>query len=125
MQVKTGTDIIEVERIKDSIEKLEDKFLNRVFTEKEIKYCEDKKITKYEHYAARFAAKEAIFKAISPLLDNKFSIDWTDIEILNDDQGRPYAVLSKENFKNINIDISLSHIKEYALATAVVVLENK
>ena len=125
MQVKTGTDIIEVERIKDSIEKLGDKFLNRVFTENEIKYCEDKKITKYEHYAARFAAKEAIFKAISPLLDNKFSIDWTDIEILNDNQGRPYAVMSKENLKNINIDISLSHIKEYALATAVVVLENK
>ena len=125
MQVKTGTDIIEVERIKDSIEKLGDKFLNRVFTENEIKYCEEKKITKYEHYAARFAAKEAIFKAISPLLDNKFSIDWTDIEILNDNQGRPYAVMSKENLKNINIDISLSHIKEYALATAVVVLENK
>lgn len=125
MQVKTGTDIIEVERIKESIEKIGDKFLNRVFTENEIKYCEEKKITKYEHYAARFAAKEAIFKAISPLLDNKFSIDWTDIEILNDNQGRPYAVLSKENLKNINIDISLSHIKEYALATAVVVLENK
>lgn len=125
MQVKTGTDIIEVERIKDSIEKLGDKFLNRVFTENEIKYCEEKKITKYEHYAARFAAKEAIFKAISPLLDNKFSIDWTDIEILNDNQGRPYAVMSKENLKNINIDISLSHIKEYAIAMAVTVLEKK
>jgi len=125
MQVKTGTDIIEVERIKDSIEKLGDKFLNRVFTENEIKYCEEKKITKYEHYAARFAAKEAIFKAISPLLDNKFSIDWTDIEILNDNQGRPYAVMSKENLKNINMDISLSHIKEYAIAMAVTVLEKK
>ena len=125
MQVKTGTDIIEVERIKDSIEKLGDKFLNRVFTENEIKYCEEKKITKYEHYAARFAAKEAIFKAISPLLDNKFSIDWTNIEILNDNQGRPYAVMSKENLKNINIDISLSHIKEYAIAMAVTVLEKK
>ena len=123
MQVKTGTDIIEVERIKESIEKLGDKFLNRVFTENEIKYCEEKKITKYEHYAARFAAKEAIFKAISPLLDNKFSIDWTDIEILNDNQGRPYAVLSKENLKNINIDISLSHIKEYAIATVVAKME--
>ena len=125
MQVKTGTDIIEVERIKESIEKLGDKFLNRVFTENEIKYCEGKNISKYEHYAARFAAKEAIFKAISPLLDNKFSIDWTDIEIVNDNQGRPYAVLSKEILKNINIDISLSHVKEYALATAVAVLENK
>ena len=125
MNIKTGTDIIEVERIKDSIEKLGDKFLNRVFTENEIKYCEEKNITKYEHYAARFAAKEAIFKSISPLLDNKFSIDWTDIEILNDNQGRPYVLLAKDNLNNINIDISLSHIKEYALATAVVVLENK
>ena len=125
MIVKTGTDIIEVERIKESIEKLEDKFLNRVFTENEIKYCEEKNITKYEHYAARFAAKEAIFKAISPLLDNKFGIDWTDIEILNDNQGRPYAILAKDNLNNINIDISLSHIKEYALATAVALLENK
>lgn len=125
MQVKTGTDIIEVERIKDSIEKLGDKFLNRVFTENEIAYCESKKANKYEHYAARFAAKEAIFKAISPLLKNKFSIDWTDIEILNDIQGRPYALLAKDNLNNINIDISLSHIKEYALATAVALLEDK
>lgn len=124
MQVKTGTDIIEVERIKDSIEKLGDKFLNRVFTENEIAYCESKKANKYEHYAARFAAKEAIFKAISPLLDNKFSIDWTDIEILNDNQGRPYVLSAKDNLNNINIDISLSHIKEYALATAVALLEN-
>ena len=125
MKVKTGTDIIEVERIKDSIEKLGDKFLNRVFTENEIAYCESKKANKYEHYAARFAAKEAIFKAISPLLENKFSIDWTDIEILNDNEGRPYAVLYKDNLKNINIDISLSHIKEYAVAMAVAVFENK
>ena len=124
MQVKTGTDIIEVERIKDSIEKLGDKFLNRVFTENEIAYCESKKANKYEHYAARFAAKEAIFKAISPLLDNKFSIDWTDIEILNDNQGRPYVLSAKDNLNNINIDISLSHIKEYALATAVALLED-
>ena len=125
MDVKIGTDIIEVARIQESIENLGDKFLNRVFTAREIAYCESKKATKYEHYAARFAAKEAIFKAISPLLDNKFSIDWTDIEILNDNQGRPYAVMSKENLKNINIDISLSHIKEYAIAMAVTVLEKK
>ena len=107
MEAKVGTDIIEVERIKESIEKLGDKFLNRVFTENEIKYCEEKNITKYEHYAARFAAKEAIFKAISYLLDNKFSIDWIDVEISNDNQGRPFAKIHKENLKKINIDISL------------------
>ena len=125
MIIKTGTDIIEVSRIKDSIEKLGDKFLNRVYTDNEIAYCESKKATKYEHYAARFAGKEAVFKAISPMLKNKFSIDWTDIEILNDKQGRPYVVVYKDELKKVNIDLSLSHIKEYAVAMAVAIIENK
>ena len=125
MDVKIGTDIIEVARIQDSIENLGDKFLNRVFTAREIAYCESKKATKYEHYAARFAAKEAIFKAISPILKNKFSIDWTDVEILNDKQGRPYVTFYKEELKNINVDLSLSHIKDYAVATAVAVINSK
>lgn len=125
MNIKVGTDIIEVARIKDSIEKLGEKFLNRVFTAKEVEYCESKKATKYEHYAARFAGKEAVFKAISPILKNKFSIDWTDVEILNDKQGRPYVTFSKEELKNINVDLSLSHIKDYAVATAVAVINSK
>ena len=125
MIIKTGTDIIDVSRIKDSIEKLGDKFLNRVYTDNEIKYCESKKANKYEHYSARFAGKEAIFKAISPILENKFSIDWTDIDILNDKQGRPYVVVYKDELKKVNIDLSLSHIKEYAVAMAVAIIENK
>ena len=120
MDVMVGNDIIEVNRIKESIESLGEKFLNRVYTEKEIKYCENTKEMKYQHYAARFAAKEAIFKAISPLLKDKFDISWRNIEILNNEQGRPYASILKDNMKKINIDISLSHIKEYAIATAVV-----
>lgn len=120
MDVMVGNDIIEVNRIKESIESLGEKFLNRVYTEKEIKYCENTKEMKYQHYAARFAAKEAIFKAISPLLKDKFDISWRDIEILNNKQGRPYATILKENVKKVNIDISMSHIKEYAIATAVV-----
>ena len=122
MNIKVGTDIIEVTRIQDSIEKLGDKFLNRVFTANEIAYCESKKATKYEHYAARFAGKEAAFKAISPMLKNKFSIDWTDVEILNDEQSRPYVTFYKEELKNVNIDLSLSHIKAYAVATAILIL---
>lgn len=125
MNIKVGTDIIEVARIKDSIEKLGEKFLNRVFTAKEVEYCESKKATKYEHYAARFAGKEAVFKAISPILKNKFSMDWTDVEILNDKQGRPYVTFYKEELKNINVDLSLSHIKDYAVATAVAVINSK
>ncbi len=119
MDVTVGNDIIEVNRIKESIEDLGDKFLNRVYTEKEIAYCENTKEMKYQHYAARFAGKEAIFKAISPLFKDKYSITWKDIEILNNEQGRPYANIINVELPKVCIDISLSHIKEYAIATAV------
>ena len=124
-QEKVKQDILKRLCNGESIEKLGDSFLNRVFTENEIKYCESKKKQKYQHYAARFAGKEAVFKAISPILKNKFSIDWTDVEILNDKQGRPYVTFYKEELKNINVDLSLSHIKDYAVATAVAVINSK
>lgn len=122
MKISCGTDIIEIERIKDSIEETNNKFLNRVYTEKEIAYCESKKIQRYQHYAARFAAKEAVFKAISIKLEDKYSICWKDIEIINDSQGRPNVILQGNIQKNIEqIDISLSHCKEYATANVVVI----
>ena len=62
MRILTGTDIIEINRIKDSIESLGDSFKNKIYTEEEIKYCETRKNAKYQHYAGRFAAKEAIKK---------------------------------------------------------------
>ena len=71
MKIRTGTDIIEINRVKESIENTDGKFCEKVYTEKEIEYCENKKNQKYQHYAARFAAKEAVFKAISSSLDNK------------------------------------------------------
>ena len=83
MKIKCGTDIIEIDRIKSSIENTGEGFLNRVYTKNEIQYCESKKTQKYQHYAARFAAKEAVFKAISPLLEDKYSICWKDIEVQN------------------------------------------
>lgn len=121
MKISCGTDIIEIERIKDSIEETNNKFLNRVYTKKEIEYCESKKVQRYQHYAARFAAKEAVFKAISVKLEDKYSICWKDIEIINDSQGRPSITLQGNIQKNIEqIDISLSHCKEYATANVVV-----
>lgn len=123
MKITCGTDIIEIERIKESIEQLKDKFLERIYTENEIKYCESKNGQKYQHYAARFAAKEAVFKAISKLLNNKFDISWKDIEIKNDEDGRPYVELyCIEKQKIANIDISLSHIKDYAIAMVAVTI---
>ena len=124
MKIKCGTDIIDINRIKDSIGKFGESFLNKVFTKNEIQYCESKKVQKYQSYAARFAAKEAVFKAISSLLDDKFSICWKDIEVQNDSQGRPYVNLYGENLKNIEqIDISVSHCNLYAVASVVVILK--
>lgn len=123
MEIKTGIDIIEISRIKKSIEETDNKFIERVFTNKEIEYCESRKAQKYQHYAVRFAGKEAVFKAISDKLDNKFDIEWKDIEILNDLSGRPYVNILNYKTNNIkNIDISLSHCKEYAIASVVVII---
>lgn len=122
MKIYTGTDIIEIERVKNSIESIGKKFIEEIYTQKEIEYCESKKNAKYQHYAARFAAKEAIFKAVSKLLNNKFDISWKNAEIVNDENGRPYInFLNTKIMEKIeDIDISISHCKEYAVATVVV-----
>lgn len=121
MKVTCGTDIIEIQRIKESIDSLGEKFLNRVFSVAEIQYCESKKSQKYQHYAARFAAKEAAFKAISYKIDDKYSISWKDIEVINNNQGRPKLNLIGIDLTNIeSIDLSISHCKDYAVANVVV-----
>ena len=125
MRISTGIDIIEVDRVRKNIEKYGEKFLNKVYTESEIEYCEGKKIQRYESYAGRFAAKEAVFKAISWMLDGKFDVDWKDIEVINDKRGRPLVnVNNNSKISNleeiISIDISISHCKKYAVATVVV-----
>ena len=120
MKIRTGVDIIEIERVKQSIEDTAGKFCDRIFTQKEIEYCESKKTQKYQHYAARFAAKEAVLKAISQLLDSKFDIEWKEIEILNNEEGRPYVNLLKKGIEINDIDISISHSKEYAVASVVI-----
>ena len=121
MKVSCGIDIIEISRIKESIEKLGDSFLNRIFTENEIRYCESKKNQKYQHYAARFATKEAAFKALSWELDDKYSICWKDLEVQNNKQDRPYLKIIGIDTSDIeNIDISISHCKSYAVANVTV-----
>lgn len=122
MQILCGTDIIEIERVKESIEELGEKFLNKIYTENEIKYCESKNKMKYQHYAARFAGKEAIFKAISKILSDKYSISWKDVEIINDENGRPQIIFLNKQYEQIqSIDISLSHCKQYAIADVVII----
>ena len=124
MKIKCGTDIIEIDRIKDTIDEMGEKFLNRIFTKEEIRYCESKNKQKYEHYAARFAAKEAAFKALSFNIQNKFSVSWQDIEVANNEQGRPGINIKNINLNNIeSIDISLSHCKNYAVANVTVLVK--
>ena len=124
MKILTGTDIIEINRIKESIESLGESFKNKIYTSKEIEYCESKRNSKYQHYAGRFAAKEAIYKAVSPLLEHKFDISWHNAEVINDENGNPkIRFLDIKLDKIKNIDISISHCKEYAVATVVVMVE--
>lgn len=133
MKVTTGIDIIEVSRIKDAIEEMEDKFLNKIYTEQEIEYCNNSKLMKYQHFAARFAVKEAVFKAISDC-DNLDKEDlWKSIEVINKVSGKPVINVEKlkkkigktaNNMKLKDVEISISHIKEYAVASAVVVFDS-
>lgn len=125
MKNTCGTDIIEVNRIKEDIENIGDRFLKRIFTDKEIEYCESKNLQKYQHYAGRFAAKEAIFKAVSKFLDNKYSVSWKDFEVVNDEQGRPRVNLLNINIDKIEcIDISISHCELYAIANVIILYKD-
>lgn len=121
MNITCGTDIIEIDRIKKFVEDTKgDKGLSKIYTDKEIEYCESKGRVKYQHYAARFAAKEAIFKAISNKLLDKFEVAWRDAQILNDENGRPRVEFLNHRPNELKeIEISLSHCKDYAVANVV------
>ena len=86
MVVGIGIDIIEIDRIKESVDKFGDHFLNKIFTPTELEYSLSK-ANKYQHLAARFAAKEAIYKAISSNWNSELS--WQDMEIINAPNGMP------------------------------------
>jgi len=121
--MNVGTDIIEVARIEKIIKEKGDKFLNRIYTKYEINYCESKGLNKYQHYAGRFAAKEAIFKAIDVWYDKDYeaSLKLKEIEIRGFG-GVPAigAMRYPVKFKApLPIYVSISHTKEYATATAI------
>lgn len=123
MQISCGIDIIEIDRVKKSIENTS-KFIGEIFTEKEIEYCESKKASKYQHYAARFAAKEATFKAISRFLKNNSDITWRNIQVINQDNGKPNVEFIGIDFPQItSIDISISHSKDNAIAFVTVLYD--
>lgn len=109
-----GTDIVEVNRISKAIERWGDQFLKHVYTGEEIAYCLRFKYPA-EHFAGRFAAKEAVIKAL-PDLKN---LTWTGIEILNDNTGKPHCILKNKN-NDQPVLISISHTHEHAIAFAII-----
>ena len=127
MKILCGTDIIEIDRIENSINNLGSSLLNRIFTEYEQYYCESRIKGKYQSYAARYAAKEAVVKAFGTGISN--GINFTDIEITNLESGKPVVTLYNSAltyFKTLNcisIDISLSHCKNTAVAYAVMLVK--
>jgi holo-[acyl-carrier protein] synthase len=120
MILGVGTDIIEVDRVKKAVGKPE--FKNKVFTEREIEYCD--KNNSAESYAARGAAKEAFFKALGTGWVGEMKI--TEVEVLNNSEGKPEIVLSGNVLKVFkekgggNIHLSLSHVKETAVAFVII-----
>jgi holo-[acyl-carrier protein] synthase len=125
MIIGTGVDIAEVHRIRESIERFGDRFLQRIFTAGEIRYCE-KKANRCERYAARFAAKEAGMKALGTGWSR--GVRWRDIEVVRPPGLRPTiqfhgeaaAIAARLGTKNIAL--SITHTSEQALAH--VILEN-
>ena len=116
-----GIDIIEIERVAKSVEKFGNRFLNKIFTEGELKYSLSKK-NKNQHLAARFAAKEAIAKALATGWSKGFK--WKDIDIYNEKSGLPKAEL-KGNLKNFlgddkSLQISMSHSENYVTCVAII-----
>ncbi len=114
-----GIDIVEIRRIERNIVLYGEKFLRRIYTQAEQDYCETHH-KKARPYAARFAAKEAVVKALGTGF--REGIGWQDIEILNDPLGKPQVILSEQlaqRFDDPRILVTMSHCQEYATATAI------
>lgn len=114
MIIGTGVDITEVRRLRLAIEKWGDEFLNRVFTNEELIKAKARS-SLYQHLAGRFAAKEAVFKA----LGNK-DLGLKDVQILNDQEGKPHCEILNGKGKKVDVHISISHVKNYATAFAII-----
>ncbi|MDP3920970.1 MAG: holo-ACP synthase [Candidatus Omnitrophota bacterium] len=124
VQLRQGVDIVSVERIKEMIRRQSHAFTRRVFTAKERAYCEPKR-AKEQHYAARFAAKEAFIKAAQLPGRVKFSLK--DIEVRNRSTGKPYIYLTRRAEKLFGLpkqyrtELSLSHERDHAVATVLLI----
>ncbi|MCX8076438.1 MAG: holo-ACP synthase [Aquificaceae bacterium] len=115
-----GVDIVENRRIKDAVERFGEKFLKRVYTERELDYCRSQKAY-YECLSARWACKEAVLKAVYQSYG--VLLRFSEIEVLGD-RGKPATVnILKEGFESIKVFVSLSHEKQFSVAVAYLLKE--
>lgn len=122
-----GTDICDISRIEKSIDKFGQRFLDKTFTASEQSYCESKS-AKASYYAKRFAAKEAVAKALAT--SSSGALSWLDVEVKNDPSGRPNAILHRGAIDRLNaktpaghkalVHLSLSDDFPYAIAYAMI-----
>ena len=129
MEIRQGIDITSVRRMKEAVERHGKRFLDRIFTPGEQAYCESKraKDAKYEHYAARFAAKEAAMKAFEVRRENRYR--FREIEVRRAPTGKPSLYLSPKSRKRFRVpekcqmELSMAHEREFAVATVLVIKE--
>jgi len=114
MIIGTGVDITEVKRLRQAVEKWGDIFLDRVFTKEELDNAKTRG-SLYQHLAGRFAAKEAVFKALGDM-----ELSWKDVQILNTREGKPECLVLNGKGRKIEVHISISHVKNYAVASAII-----
>lgn len=125
MQIRQGIDIVSVERLEQAASRHGDRFLNRIFTAGERAYCDSKRY-KFEHYAARFAAKEAMMKAMEIRRKDRFR--FKEIEVKRRPTGKPEIFLSEESRgrfglpENAQIELSMAHERKYAVSFVVLLL---
>lgn len=125
MVIRQGIDITDVRRVQQAIERHGKRFIRRIFTPAEQAYCQSKRM-KYEHYAARFAAKEAAMKAFEVRREHR--IRFCEIEIRRAPTGKPGIYLSPVSRKRFRvparcqIELSMAHEREFAVATVLVVI---
>ena len=119
MILGTGIDIIEISRIQKAIERWGEDFLKHVFTPQEIAFAQKYKFP-YAHYAGRFAAKEAVIKAVSQI-DPGRTLAMHQVEIRNDRLGRPHIILHDGRRDRLKVHVSLSHVETVAVSSAIAI----
>ena len=119
-----GIDVVDIKRFEKAVQKHGERFLGRIFTQKELDHAGEKK-SFYMHMAGKFAAKEAVKKALPD--GARIGLSWTDIEILNDGDGKPYTVLHGEAKKLMEendlaqVLVSISHTNDVAVSNGMAV----